>query len=354
MAQQCPAMVALHKSTPVQIHNIIITPSNVVIDDYTKLNLSVVCIPKTGETSRYLRLNNKKGGWNYDIDEYGFKHQEFENAVYQQVECWETQKEIMEEELEEDLKTSNPIFFEVIKNKYERSFGDYVFKLEMYNLKRAGQPSPYNRFIQLAVSSSNSYRRVEYTNYDETLSKSMDSLISKLFSLNNNTIRIGSIKVEKEGVNSLNSISPKINHNQFPVASIITVESISGDLPIFKNTGIHIIENCTVQYGSIATRVHFRGSSCSTRNVHSLIESLKKNLIGKHLSIETNRSSPRWLSSVPNSVKGTILVDGNRITCYTVEDRKKWIEINCYYIPIPDSISQIHVEVHPIGHAIRN
>ncbi|EFP06517.1 hypothetical protein CRE_08371 [Caenorhabditis remanei] len=106
-------------------------------------------------------------------------------------------------------------------------------------------------------------------------------------------IRVDNITVERDAAKVLNSISPKINYEEYPVKSITTFDGEYDHYDIFINCGIHIICNRSPQFCRIGAGIHAYMP------------------IGKHYSMKLTLQDPEILSLIPNSVKGSISVDGN-------------------------------------------
>ncbi|EFO88282.1 hypothetical protein CRE_08497 [Caenorhabditis remanei] len=351
LSKKCPGFVTLHKFSPARIQRLSLDKNRIEVD-HTIYGVSVIRIRKEGEPSEHVKGMNSKGGWECDLDEYGFAEGE---RIYS-VDDLEKTLARAEMQLEKDLSTANPKAAEAIKKNFNREHRDKSDKIEALKLKAGNLPSAYDQYIRMVVISSK-FKIVEYVKYTRKLHKAMEYLMSKIFGhsiMSNKKIIVGDLTIEDGASVYLETISPRINYEDHPLNTITTVGGNYVEFPIVGSADLHVIKGGNFINRSNALRVHFKIDRFHVNDFYNLLEYLKRGNcpIGKHISIIYVYMIFFALRSIPNSVRGTFPGDKNPIRCYTVRHGNPRKEINCFFVRKP-LMTELHIKIHPRGFATK-
>ncbi|CAL2034246.1 unnamed protein product [Caenorhabditis brenneri] len=74
ISNRCPSIRALEKRVPLEINSLTFKKGSITVNG-RKYNLGIVCEYKAGKAPDYVAVENRKGGVQHDVDEYGIENE---------------------------------------------------------------------------------------------------------------------------------------------------------------------------------------------------------------------------------------------------------------------------------------
>uniref|UniRef100_A0A1I7UPH5 F-box domain-containing protein n=1 Tax=Caenorhabditis tropicalis TaxID=1561998 RepID=A0A1I7UPH5_9PELO len=345
---RCPSLSRLHQRIPSKINTLNLSSDVIRMDNIT-FTLGVVQVHPNGKTPEIIRKINRKGGFEYDVDRYGFQNPEDKCDILYGEHAMDMYKYYeREKEKAEKLGPAGRLtMYSCIAHM--KNFADELFA---YILRKNNEDPNYTHRIQLKIQKFSLENRkvplwtsIEQVEYQKSLIEAKDYLMKKLFSNKNLVIKHLKINDNKK----LNNIT----------ASIETVE-------IEKFSTHEALRNCrnlfvqeSVCFEDFITNLHLYRTQ--TFHFHSfywinfqwyqkLIEFLQGNVETKHVRLAVNYDEVQLLeevASMPGAKYGEIPeIKGTEYPKCVILPKSEELEINVFNLAVRcPFLSRLHQKI---------
>ncbi|KAF1764191.1 hypothetical protein GCK72_004138 [Caenorhabditis remanei] len=178
LASRCPSIRTADRATPLNI-DIFDYSENAFQVNHTEYKIGIYKKYLNGaETPREARRDNARGGTYYDLDQYGFDDLSGENTLtpgdvdlrrpndrgWSSINMQDDDQISEFEEQLAELRSSLELFKEptkAIKEDVDTIIKNQMARLQPFYSRRDGLPVPFERFIQLTITSRNGESYIE-------------------------------------------------------------------------------------------------------------------------------------------------------------------------------------------------